>query len=221
MSGLGRSGINPDRAAYEDFIQTDASINPGNSGGALVNLDGELVGINSAIVSRTGGNIGIGFAIPVTMARYVMEQIIEYGSVQRGLLGVTITEITPVLLDQYALDDTAGAFVTNVSPGSAAESAGLRIGDVIIAVDGRLVDGPDALRNLIGLHRPGESVSVEYIRDESRATVTASLGSNSDALAAVSPQPAPPAEGRSGHRRRRTRTRTRSLAARPACALSR
>ena len=192
VSGLGRSGINPDRAAYEDFIQTDASINPGNSGGALVNLEGQLVGINSAIVSRSGGNIGIGFAIPVTMARYVMEQIIEYGSVQRGLLGVTISSVTPALLEQYSLDDTAGAFVTDVSPGSAAEAAGLRVEDVIVAVDGRDVDGPDALRNLIGLHRPGEEVSVEYIRDGQRATTTAALGSNEDATAMLSPPAASP-----------------------------
>jgi serine protease DegQ len=187
VSGLGRSGINPDRAAYEDFIQTDASINPGNSGGALVNLEGQLVGINSAIVSRTGGNIGIGFAIPVMMATYVMEQIIEYGSVQRGLLGVTITQITPELVEQYSLEDTSGAFVTDVSPGSAAEAAGLRIEDVIVAIDGRAVDGPDALRNLIGLNRPGASVGVEYIRDGRRATVTAALGSNADAVAFLNP----------------------------------
>lgn len=192
VSGLGRSGINPDRAAYEDFIQTDASINPGNSGGALVNLEGELVGINSAIVSRSGGNIGLGFAIPVTMARYVMEQIVEFGSVQRGLLGVTISSVTPALLEQYSLDDSAGAFVTDVSPGSAAEAAGLRVEDVIVSVNGRSVDGPDALRNEIGLHRPGEEVSVEYIRDGQRSTVTAVLGNNADAAAMFTPPAAEP-----------------------------
>lgn len=192
VSGLGRSGINPDRAAYEDFIQTDASINPGNSGGALVNMQGQLVGINSAIVSRTGGNIGIGFAIPVTMARYVMDQILEHGSVQRGLLGVTISQVTPALLEQYSLGDTAGAFVTDVTPGSAADAAGLQVEDVIIAVDGRAVAGPDALRNLIGLHRPGESVSVEYIREGAREAVTAMLGSNADAASLFNPPQARP-----------------------------
>lgn len=192
VSGLGRSGVNPDRNAYEDFIQTDASINPGNSGGALVNLEGQLIGINSAIVSRTGGNIGIGFAIPVMMASYVMEQIIEYGSVQRGLLGVTISAVRPEWVEQYALEDTAGAFVTDVSAGSAAEAAGLRIEDVIVAIDGNRVDGPDSLRNLIGLNRPGESVSVEYIRDGRRATVTAELGSNEGTITALNPPVDPP-----------------------------
>jgi Do/DeqQ family serine protease len=188
VSGLGRSGVNPDRNSYEDFIQTDASINPGNSGGALVDLEGRLVGINSAIVSRSGGNIGIGFAIPVTMARYVMEQILEYGSVQRGLLGVTISNVTPALVEQYSLDDTAGAFITNVGAGSAAEAAGLRVEDVIVAVDGQSVDSPDALRNLIGLHRPGETVSVAYIRDGERQRVDAVLGSNEDPVAMFSPR---------------------------------
>ena len=194
VSGLGRSGINPNRSAYEDFIQTDASINPGNSGGALVNMRGQLVGINSAIISRTGGNIGIGFAIPVTMARYVMEQIIDHGSVERGLLGVMIRSVTPALLEQYALDDTAGAFVTDVSPGSAAEAAGLRIEDVIVGVNGRAVAGPDALRNLIGLHRPGESVEIEYIRNGSHQTVSAVLGSNEEAATTAPRVPAPRTE---------------------------
>ena len=189
VSGLGRSGINPDNTSYEDFIQTDASINPGNSGGALVNLEGQLVGINSAIVSRTGGNIGIGFAIPVAMASYVMEQIIEYGSVQRGLLGVTIQRITPTLAEQYSLADTAGAYVTTVAPGSAAEIAGLRIEDVIVAVDGRAVSGPDALRNLIGLHRPGETVSVEFLRDGDRRNVSATLGNNDNPVTMFNPPP--------------------------------
>ncbi|MGD8808049.1 MAG: Do family serine endopeptidase [Gammaproteobacteria bacterium] len=191
VSGLGRSGINPNRSAYEDFIQTDASINPGNSGGALVNMQGQLVGINSAIISRTGGNIGIGFAIPVTMARYVMEQIIDHGSVQRGLLGVVIRSVTPALLEQYALPDTAGAFVTDVTPGSAAESAGLSIEDVIVGVDGRAVTGPDSLRNLIGLHRPGESVEIEYIRNGVRESVTAVLGSNDAETITAARVPAP------------------------------
>ena len=192
VSGLGRSGVNPDRDSYEDFIQTDASINPGNSGGALVNLEGQLVGINSAIVSRSGGNIGIGFAIPVAMASYVMEQIVEFGSVQRGLLGVTISNVTAALVEQYSLDDTAGAFITNVGADSAAEAAGLRVEDVIVAVDGQSVDGPDALRNLIGLHRPGETVRVDFIRDGERESVPAVLGSNEDPIAMFNPREEPP-----------------------------
>ena len=176
VSGLGRNGVNPDRSAYEDFIQTDASINPGNSGGALVTLNGELVGINSAIISRGGGNIGIGFAIPIGMARNVMDQLVEYGEVQRGLLGVQISRITRSLVEQYGLSDTAGAFVTDITPSSAAEAAGLQIQDVIIAVDGRPVAGPDSLRNMIGLHRPGDTVEIDFIRDGTTQQTTAVLG---------------------------------------------
>ena len=113
VSALGRSGINRD--AYEDFIQTDASINPGNSGGALVNLNGELVGINSAIISRSGGNIGIGFAIPVNMVRSIMEQLITFGSVSRGLLGVNISDVSPEIAETYGLHDNSGALVGGVA----------------------------------------------------------------------------------------------------------
>ena len=174
VSGLGRTGINPQ--GYEDFIQTDASINPGNSGGALVNLRGELIGINTAIFSGSGGNIGIGFAIPVNMARSVMEQIISFGGVRRGLLGVSIGTVTPDIAETYDLDDTSGAFVTEVSSGSAAEAAGLQIGDVIVNVDGESIEGPGSLRNTIGLLRPGDAVAVGYIRDGSLITATATLG---------------------------------------------
>ena len=174
VSGLGRTGINPE--GYEDFIQTDASINPGNSGGALINLRGELIGINTAIFSGTGGNIGIGFAIPVNMARSVMSQIISFGGVRRGLLGVNIGTVTPDIAETYDLEDTTGAFVTEVSSGSAAEAAGMAIGDVIVSVDGETMDGPGALRNTIGLLRPGDSVTVGYIRDGELNTTTATLG---------------------------------------------
>ena len=174
VSGLGRTGINPE--GYEDFIQTDASINPGNSGGALINLRGELVGINSAIFSSTGGNIGIGFAIPVNMARSVMDQIIAYGGVRRGLLGVSIATVTPDIAESYDLDDTSGALVTVVGSGSAAEAAGLQIGDVIVSVNGEPIEDPGALRNFIGLMRPGDEVSVGYIREGRERMVTAALG---------------------------------------------
>ena len=174
VSGLGRTGINP--AGYEDFIQTDASINPGNSGGALINLRGELIGINTAIFSGTGGNIGIGFAIPVNMARNVMDQIISFGGVRRGLLGVNIGPVTPDVAETYDLEDTSGTLVTEVSPGSAAEAAGLEIGDVIVSVDGEATNGPLALRNTIGLLSPGDSVTVGYIRDGEQRSVTATLG---------------------------------------------
>ncbi len=174
VSGLGRTGINPE--GYEDFIQTDASINPGNSGGALINLRGELIGINTAIFSGTGGNIGIGFAIPVNMARSVMSQIISFGGVRRGLLGVNIGPVTPDVAETYDLEDTSGAFVTEVSSGSAAEAAGIVIGDVIVSVDGETMDGPGTLRNTIGLLRPGDTVTVGYVREGELNTATATLG---------------------------------------------
>ncbi|NNC65178.1 MAG: PDZ domain-containing protein, partial [Gammaproteobacteria bacterium] len=174
VSGLGRSGINPE--GYEDFIQTDASINPGNSGGALVNLNGELVGINSAILSGSGGNIGIGFAIPVNMARTIMDQLVAYGSVRRGLLGVNIAPLTEEIAENYELDSTSGALVTAVSTDSAAERAGLQIGDVIVSVNDEPVAGPVELRNAIGLQRPGDRVDVEFIREGRRRTVEAVLG---------------------------------------------
>ena len=169
-----RSGINRD--AYEDFIQTDASINPGNSGGALVNLNGELVGINSAIISRTGGNIGIGFAIPVNMVGSIMEQLITYGSVSRGLLGVQISDVSPEIAATYALHDNSGALVMALTPGSAAERAGIQIDDVIVSINGVRPRDSGALRNAIGLLRPGEEVLVGIIRDGKERTVTAVLG---------------------------------------------
>src|SRR5277367_4003945 len=132
VSALGRTGINPD--GYEDFIQTDASINPGNSGGALVNLRGELVGINSAILSRSGGNIGIGFAIPVNMVKGVMEQLIKYGQVKRGVLGVQLYNVTPDIAKEFGLTETTGALVAGVAQGSAADRAGIKTGDIIVSL---------------------------------------------------------------------------------------
>ena len=138
VSALGRSGINPE--GYEDFIQTDASINPGNSGGALVNLGGQLVGINSAILSRTGGNIGIGFAIPSNMMKIVMNQLIKFGEVKRGVLGVNIQTLTPDIAQSMDLENNVqGALVSQVVEGSAAEKAGIKAGDVITAINGRPV----------------------------------------------------------------------------------
>ncbi|MCC5870104.1 MAG: DegQ family serine endoprotease [Gammaproteobacteria bacterium] len=174
VSALGRSGLNPD--GYEDFIQTDASINPGNSGGALINLRGELIGVNTAIFSaRGGGNIGIGFAIPVNMARAIMDQIIEFGEVRRGLLGVNIFPVTPSTAEAYGLSEARGALVVQVAPGSAAEEAGVQIDDVIVSVNGRKIDDPNQLRNVIGLMRVGEQVRLEVIRDGRSRTLTATL----------------------------------------------
>lgn len=174
VSALGRSGINPD--GYEDFIQTDASINPGNSGGALVNLRGELVGVNSAILSRGGGNIGIGFAIPSNMARSVMDQLLEFGEVRRGLLGVTILTITPDIAEAYDIKESQGALVSQVMPESAAERAGVKVGDVIRSVDGKSISNANDLRNTIGLKRSGDTVELEIIRDKRKRTIKAKLG---------------------------------------------
>ncbi|MBA3562693.1 MAG: DegQ family serine endoprotease [Gammaproteobacteria bacterium] len=178
ISALGRSGISPagPQSSYEDFIQTDASINPGNSGGALVNLRGELVGINSAIFTRTGGNIGIGFAIPSAMVNNVMEQLIEFGEVRRGLLGVQIGNLTPDLTEPLGLDITEGALVTQVQAGSAADEAGIEAGDVIVSANGKQIGDANELRNVIGLQRVGDEVQLELIHDGKRRRITAELG---------------------------------------------
>ena len=171
VSALGRSGINPE--GYEDFIQTDASINPGNSGGALVNLDGQLVGINSAILSRTGGNIGIGFAIPANMMKTVMAQLVKYGEVKRGVLGVNIQTLTPDIAQSMELGNVQGALVSQVVEGSAAEKAGIRAGDVVTAVNGKPVKDAAGLRNVIGLLSVGDKVDVALLRDGKPRRVTA------------------------------------------------
>ncbi len=179
ISGLSRSGINPD--GFEDFIQTDASINPGNSGGALVNLKGELIGINTAILSRSGGNIGIGFAIPVNMARTVMEQLLKFGSVKRGLLGVSIYNVTPDIAQLYGLGDTTGALVSQVVEGSAADKAGIRTGDVITSVNGINVKSNTELRNAIGMLRVGDKVDVGILRDGKPRRLTAVIADSGEA----------------------------------------
>jgi serine protease Do/serine protease DegQ len=149
VSALGRTGLTPE--GYEDFIQTDASINPGNSGGALVNLRGELIGINSAIIGPSGGNVGIGFAVPSSMARAVMSQITRFGEVRRGRLGITMTDLTPALAAKLGVSARAGAAITGVQPGSPADKAGLRERDIILALNGRPVRSSGALRARLGL----------------------------------------------------------------------
>jgi serine protease Do/serine protease DegQ len=176
VSALGRSpGMSLD--SYEDFIQTDASINPGNSGGALLNLRGELIGINTAIISRSGGNIGIGFAIPVNMARVIMDQIIEYGEVRRGLLGVNIYTVDSSVSAQMGLDVDSGAFVSEVVPGSAADRGGIKAGDVITAVNGKKVESAQELRNVIGLMQVDDEVKVQLSRKGRETTISTRLGS--------------------------------------------
>jgi serine protease DegQ len=181
VSATGRSGVNIE--SYEDFIQTDASINPGNSGGALVDLEGRLLGVNTAILSGTGGNIGIGFAIPSNMVREVVAQLLEHGDVQRGRIGIAIQDVTPGLSQALELTTDRGALVTQVEPGSSAEQAGIAAGDVIVAIDDTPIDGSADLRNAIGLIRAGESVAVTTLRDGERRTVNATVAPESSAAA--------------------------------------
>jgi Do/DeqQ family serine protease len=178
VSALGRTGINPD--GYEDFIQTDASINPGNSGGALVNLRGELVGVNSAILSRSGGNIGIGFAIPVNMVKGVMDQLIKYGQVKRGVLGVNIYNVTPDIAKEFGLTESSGALVAGVAPGSAADRAGVKTGDIITSINGTAMRDAGELRNTIGMLRVGDKVEIGLLRDGKPHKVIALIAERSD-----------------------------------------
>jgi len=174
ISALGRPQMSSD--GYGDFIQTDAAINPGNSGGALVDLQGQLIGINSAIYTRSGGNIGIGFAIPVNTVKNIMYQIIEFGSVKRGLLGVIISDINKDIAEQLGLEIEKGALIQEVSPNSAAEEAGLLVGDVITSVNGEKTETSSDLRNSIGLKRSGESVEIMILRENKAMTLSATLG---------------------------------------------
>jgi Do/DeqQ family serine protease len=182
VSALSRTGINPE--GYEDFIQTDASINPGNSGGALVNLRGELVGINSAILSRTGGNIGIGFAIPVNMVKGVMDQLIKYGQVKRGVLGVNIYNVTPDIAKEFGLTESSGALVAGVAQGSAADRAGVKTGDIITSINGTPMRDAGELRNTIGMLRIGDKVEIGLLRDGKPRKVTALIAERSEIEAA-------------------------------------
>ena len=174
VSALGRTDLGIE--GFEDFIQTDASINPGNSGGALINLSGELIGINTAIFSRSGGNIGIGFAIPINMARDIMQQIIDYGEVQRGRLGAQAQDLTPELARAFDLQNQqTGAVVVKVITGSPAARAGLRVGDVITNVNQRPVHTAGDLRNVIGLLRVGTEVRLTVMRNGRQHTIRARI----------------------------------------------
>jgi serine protease Do len=175
VSAKGRSTSTGD-GSFEDFIQTDAPINRGNSGGALVNTEGELIGINSQILSPTGGNIGIGFSIPANMARNVMAQLIEHGEVRRGRLGVTIQGITPELARSLNLSGTSGALVSDVDEGSPAEAAGLKRGDVITGLNGAPVKETNELRNEIAALQPGSEAKLTIMRDGKEQMLTARLG---------------------------------------------
>jgi Do/DeqQ family serine protease len=174
VSALGRTDIS--RNGYEDFIQTDASINPGNSGGALVNMRGELVGINSMIFSRSGGNVGIGFAVPTAIASSIMNQILDYGEVRRGLLGVSISGIDAEIAEALNASVNSGALITEIVPGSAAEDSGLQVDDIIVAVNNEKITDASELRNTIGLMESGAAVNIEYIRDGKSHRTKAVLG---------------------------------------------
>jgi serine protease Do len=162
VSALGRTGLG--KQGYEDFIQTDAPINPGNSGGALISLRGELIGINTAIISPGGGNVGIGFAVPINMARQVMDQIVRTGRVQRGRIGVSVGDLPP---SGGRMPGLAGARIVEVAPGSSAETAGLRPGDIVVQADGVPIRSGTQLRNKIGLTPAGQTVQLAIQRSGS------------------------------------------------------
>ena len=171
VSALGRSGLGIE--SYEDFIQTDASINQGNSGGALINLAGELVGINTAILGPNGGNIGIGFAIPANMAMEVAAQLLEFGEVKRGLLGVAIQSLTPDLAKAFGTERDYGVVISMIYPESAAEKAGLEVGDIVLSINGRATRNVADMRNYIGLLRTGSEISIEVLRSDRTMEITA------------------------------------------------
>jgi len=169
ISALGRS---PGIEGYEDFIQTDASINPGNSGGPLVDLQGRVVGINTAIVAPSGGNVGIGFAVPINMARQVMDQLVQYGEIKRGRIGVAIQDLTPDLAQALGTRHTQGAVIARVEAGSPAERAGLRTNDLVIAINGAPMRSGTDLRNRVGLSRIGDAVELTVERGGTERNVT-------------------------------------------------
>ena len=179
VSALGRSGLRG--LEYQNFIQTDASINPGNSGGALIDLRGRLVGINTAIFTPSGGNVGIGFAIPASTAEYVMAQLVEFGEVRRGSFGVDVQDIDSNLREALDLEDHGGVVITRVRDGSALAEAGLRPGDVIVRVDQRPVRNTQSLRNIEGLLAVGSEVRVTYLRDGREREVEVRIDEDLDA----------------------------------------
>jgi len=174
ISALGRSGLGIE--GYEDFIQTDASINPGNSGGALVNLRGEFVGMNTAILAPTGGNVGIGFAIPANMVMSIKDSLVKHGEVRRGLLGVTTQDLTPELVNAFNLENKHGAVISRIESNSPAEKAGLEPGDIIVTANGHTVKDSHDIRNIIGLMQIGDNVEIEYYHGNDKKRTTATIG---------------------------------------------
>ncbi|MDZ7369846.1 MAG: DegQ family serine endoprotease [candidate division KSB1 bacterium] len=183
VSAKGRSGLTRGEISFEDFIQTDAAINPGNSGGALVNLKGELVGINTMIFSTSGGNVGIGFAIPINLAKNVMKQLIEKGRVTRGWLGVYIGNVSEETAEAFGLDKPRGALVNQVTENSPAEEAGLKNGDVILKVNDKEIRDSSMLMNTIAAMAPGTRVTLTIWRDGKEKSVSVKLGERPDTFA--------------------------------------
>lgn len=173
VSALGRSGLTPDN--YEDFIQTDAPINPGNSGGALVNSRGDLVGMNTAIIAPSGGNVGIGFAIPANIIKAVMTQLESYGHVRRGRIGVALQPVSPEMAASVGMHQIYGAVVVSVEPNSSAAQAGLKAGDIIVEIDGKRMNSASDVRNRIGLSEAGRSLAIGCLRGGKRNDITVRL----------------------------------------------
>jgi len=184
ISAMERSGLGIE--GYENFLQTDASINPGNSGGALVNLRGELIGINTAILSKSGGNVGIGFAIPINMAHDIMQQLLKHGEVRRGRLGAQAQNLTPHLAKAFNIPFRRGAVVSHVEKGSPADLAGLKAGDIVTKINGKSVKNADMLRNNMGLLRIGQAVTMEVLRDNKTLTLTATVAARDETKESIS-----------------------------------
>jgi len=174
VSALGRSGLGIE--GYEDFIQTDASINPGNSGGALINLRGELIGINTAIIAPSGGNVGIGFAIPSNMAVSLKDQLIKFGKVNRGQLGISVQDLTPELAKAFDVSLKSGVIISQVEIASPAEKAGLQAGDIILSVNGKTIKNSSSLRNTLGLLSVGDQTNLQIVRNGKQQRVAVKIG---------------------------------------------
>jgi Do/DeqQ family serine protease len=189
VSALGRSGLAIE--GYEDFIQTDASINPGNSGGALVNMKGELIGINTAIIGPSGGNVGIGFAVPTSMAQSVMVQLAKYGEVKRGRIGVEIQDLTPELAKSLGVSQIGGAVIQRVQHDTPAERGGIKTGDVVVAIDGKPLVNASELRNRVGLMPLGQDVRMTVLRNGSKKDLSLTIEKEAKAItvAAVNDRP--------------------------------
>ncbi len=190
VSALGRSGLAIE--GYEDFIQTDASINPGNSGGALVNMKGELIGINTAIMGPTGGNVGIGFAVPTSMAQSVVAQLTKYGEVKRGRIGVQIQDLTPELAKSLGVSQIGGAVIERVEKDTPADRGGMKTGDIVVAIDGKPITGASSLRNRVGLSPVGTDLKITVLRSGARKDLSLTIEKEAKAVvtAAVDERPA-------------------------------